>query len=733
MMMLTKHRLVTLTGSGGVGKTRLSIKVGEQVLKDYSDGVWLVELAPILDPSLVPHMTALTLGLRDDPQRGTLDLLSDYLREKQVLLVLDNCEHVLDACAQMIDAVLKTCPQLTILTTSREPLNITGEAIYHVPSLGLPNLEQILDAFRNYESIQLFEERAQLVQFDFSLTLENVSFGAQICHRLDGIPLAIELAAAQVAVFSIEQIAKQLQDSFSLLAGRSRTTLPRQQTLRASIDWSWGLLTELEQSLMRQLSVFAGGWTLESAQAVCDGDVRYLLNSLVAKSLVVTNQKTEIHIRYSFHEAIRQYAHEKLLEEAGIEALRDKHLNYFVNLVQQAEPGLYRDNQISWFKKLNDEIDNFRKALDWALAKDAELGLRIACVPWRFWDKRNHLQELGIWLSRLLERYPRADALRARALAVYSHCLQVQGDFVEAGEVAMRGLQLARALSDRQNEALSLLFLGSSFMFQGNHQKGIPFLEQSLALFRALEDKVGQADAMSWLSESHSDPEYSKSILQEALKLNRDLGNLAGTAYCLKQLAFQAIFEEDFSSPLPDLEESRNIYRELGDQANEALLVEIAGTLAYWQGDYQKAAACVEESIALYENTGVWWSAWSRSRLGYIHLRQGDPVRAKQAFESSLQQFKQYDSVIGLTVTIEGLSILHMNYGQPNRAARLIGWVDAMREKSGNPRPRLERSSIERDQAIIRTKLGEAELARLQEEGQAMTLEQAIALALEPA
>ena len=480
---------------------------------------------------------------------------------------------------------------------------------------------------------------------------------------------------------------------------------------------------------MRQLSEFAGGWTLEAAQSVCDGDVLYLLNSLVAKSLVAMNQHAGA--RYSFHETIRQYAHEKLTEAGETKDLCDKHLLYFVKLVEQAEPELYRAEQVSWFRKLEDELDNFRKALGWALETDVKSGLRIASVPWRFWNKRNHLHELRGWLQRLLESYPGSDSLRARGLAVYSQCLQVQGAFVEACEIAEQSLQLSRALPDSQNEALSLLFLGGSFMFQGHNQKGTPFLEQSRALYRALEDQVGQADAMSWLAEDHSDPEYSKGLLWEALELHRDLGNLAGIADCLKGLALQAMFDEDLSSPLAWLEESRDIYHELGDRANEALLVEVIGTLAYWQGDYQKATACVEESILLYENTGVWWSAWSRSRLGYIYLRQGNPAQARDAFEHSLRQFEKYDSIVGLTVTIEGLSILHMNYGHPERAARLIGWSDAMREQTGELRPRLEQNSLDRDLALLRAKLGKEKLARLQKEGHALTVEQAVALVLE--
>jgi predicted ATPase len=299
-------------------------------------------------------------------------------------------------------------------------LEISGEALYRVPSLGLPDLQYRLETLRDCESVKLFEERAQLVQFDFSLTPGNASSVVQICERLDGIPLAIELAAAKVATFSAEQIAKQLHESFRLLAQGSRTALPRHQTLHASINWSWNLLTESEQRLMRQLSVFAGGWTLEAAQSVCEGDVLNLLNSLASKSLIVIDQRTETHVRYSFHETIRQYAREKILQAGGDENVRDKHLAYFAKLVEQAEPELYRSNQVVWFKKLDDELDNFRKALDWALTTDVAAGLRIATVPWRFWQRRNNLQELGNWLRKLLECYSERDSLRAQALIAYS-------------------------------------------------------------------------------------------------------------------------------------------------------------------------------------------------------------------------------------------------------------------------------------------------------------------------
>ena len=731
MRLIAKYRLVTLTGAGGIGKSRLSIKVAEQIAGDYPSGLWLVELAPLLDPSLVPHTIALTLGVREDPQRSVIDILCDTLRERKVLLLLDNCEHVLDVCAQLIDVLLKNCPQLKILATSREPLNMTGEAVYRVPPLGFPNLQQMLDTFRNYESIQLFEERAQLIQFDFSLTPQNAASVAQICQCLDGIPLAIELAAAKVAVFSTEQIAKQLQESFNLLAQGSRTALLRHQTLRASIDWSWSLLTASEQRLMQQLSVFAGGWTLEAAQSVCDGDVLNLLNSLVAKSLVMLNQRTNV--RYSFHETIRQYAREKVAEVGGGEAHRDKHLAYFVKLVERAEPELYRANQVFWFKQLDDELDNFRRALDWALATDVTAGLRILAIPWRFWQRRNNLQEWGNWLRRLLERYPEHDSLRAQALVAYCVYIMRSGDFVEARKAAEQGLHLARSVSDRQTEALSLLYLGATFPDE-DLQQGIPFLEQSLALYRTLEDRMGQAAALYWLAwnKIRRDSGHPKPLLVESLQLYRDLGNLTGIADCLHKLALQAIWAGDFSSPLPWLEEAKNIYHDLGNQSDEADVMVCSGTIAFGQGNYEKARAYFEAALALFEKVGVWWSIYSDVNLVYIDLRQGDIPKAGAGFAEVIRRAHNGNHIDVLIWSIEGLASLQVDQRQFVCAARLFAWADAMREKTSDFRPAIEQGFFERDVAVIQTELGETEFAKLSVQGCAMTLEQAVALALQP-
>jgi predicted ATPase/Tfp pilus assembly protein PilF/DNA-binding XRE family transcriptional regulator len=733
--LITNHRLVTLTGSGGVGKTRLSLKVGEQVMSSYADGVWLVELAPILDPLLVPRTTAIAIGLREEPQRPVIDMLCDYLREKQMLLILDNCEHLLDACAQLANTLLKNCSNLKILATSREALGILGEAVYHVPSLEVPDIQRLLENFRDYESVRLFEERAQLARVEFSLTIDNASSVAKICNRLDGIPLAIELAAARVGTFSAEQIAAWLEESFDLLTTGNRTALPRHQTLRAAIDWSYDLLSLDEKIIFQRLSVFVNGWTLEAAEFICSDanitseEILDLLAQLTNKSLVVTKE-AQVGTRYHMLETIRQYAQQKLVESGG-EAIHDKYLAYYVKLVEQAEPDLYRSNQVFWFKKLDDELDNFRLALELALATDVESGLRITSVPWRFWQRSVYLQELGAWLHQFLERYPMDNPLRAHALTVYSTYMFVRGNIAEARNLAGQGLQLARVLLDRRNEALSLLFLGRTIAFSGDYNKGIPLLEQSLALYRTLGDKIGEATATLWLSKNHNDLENSKAHLLESLKLHRELGNLSDVAWCLGILAQQAIFGQDFSSPLPWLEEAITIYRGIKDQSGEAEILTYLGTLAQWQSDYKEACAYFEQAIMLYEKTDASRISWPRVRLGHVFLQQGNLAQAKEALETSLQQFQKNDIVIGLIYAIEGLANLHLTQGQPERSVRLFAWADAMREKIGDPRPPVEQSSVERDLAIILSHLDDIAFENAYQTGRTMTTEQAIALGRE--
>jgi predicted ATPase/class 3 adenylate cyclase/DNA-binding CsgD family transcriptional regulator len=738
--LLQNTRILTLIGPGGTGKTRLSIQAAGELLDQYPDGAWFVELAPILDPQLIQRTTAMALGLRDEPQRPVIDMLCDFLREKKMLIILDNCEHLVDACARMVDQILHATADIRILASSREALGIGGEVTYRVPSLQFPDLAHLppIGVLNQYEAIRLFIDRATAAVPTFAVTNDNVPALAQVCFHLDGIPLALELAAAKIRVLSLEQIAKRLDDRFRLLIGGSRTVLERHQTLRAAIDWSYNLLTQAEQALFQRLAVFVGGWTLDAAESVCDGgginseDVLNLLEQLVNKSLVLTEEAGR-EVRYHMLETIRQYAHEKLLAAQGIEAVRDKHLAYFVKLVEQAEPELYRSNQVFWLNKLDDELDNFRLALDWALSTDVEAGLWIAAIPWRFWDTRGYIQQLEDWLRQLLERHTIADALHAQSIAIYSYCHYRQGDFSEASRLAESSLQMSTALSNRQLEAFCLSLLGMITLQQGNPGKGTPLLEQGLAMYRVLGDKIGQANALEWLAYNANNSERAMAFTKETLELFRELDNLNGIAVCLNMLSETALGSGDFSSPAAWLEESLSISRQLGNRTTEGYALHSSGCLAYWQGNYQQANSFFREESLLAEKTGdQFQNFWAHVNMGYSALRQGEIQLAREMFEKSIRTAQKADITTSLVFAVEGLASLNVNQLQPERAIRLFAWADTMRKTSGHPRPSVEQRSVERDLAAIRSKLDDAVFAKLSEAGQAMTAEQAIALALEP-
>ncbi len=533
IQLIAKHRLATLTGSGGVGKTRFAIKVGEQLLGNYSDGVWLLELAPLNDPTLLPQTAATLFGLRTQPSISYTDLLINHLRTKSALLILDNCEHLLDACAPFAETLLKNCAGLKILVTSREPLEIVGEARYRIPSLRLPDLPYRLEALREFESIKLFEERAQLVQFDFSLTSENDASVVQICRHLDGIPLAIELAAAKVSVLSPAQIAKQLGESLNVLAGGSRTALPRHQTLRASMNWSWSLLTDAEQRLMRQLSVFVGGWTLEAARSICDDDVLDLLDSLVTKSLIAVNERTENNVRYSFHEAIRQYAREKLMESGESEVVRERHLEYFLTIALRFEHDAHGPQLLDEIMSVNAEHDNLLEAINWAGEYgQAQSGLRLGSALHYYWLCRGYWSVGRDSLERLLSlpeaseyTTARADALNlAGDLAIQQGDLKAARALLEESRII--GLELGQA--GKSCLGWTLMLQGQSLMGQDKTMAQYE-LEHSIVLLREAGPSWRLAIALlvrGWLAGGQGDLEQAREFYSESLDILRKTGDI---------------------------------------------------------------------------------------------------------------------------------------------------------------------------------------------------------------
>ena len=423
--LLGSAPLLTLTGPGGVGKTRMALELAANLLDGYDDGAWAVELGSIADPDLIANTIASTFGVGEEPGRPLLSAVAEHLRGRRLLLILDDCEHVLAAAARAADTIMRADPGVRIIATSREPLGISGEVLFPVPSLAVPNPDRVLtgDPIGQYDALRLFAERCAAAQPSFRVTDSNVASIAQLCRRLDGIPLALELAAARSRVLSVEQIAARLDDRFNLLTGGSRIAVPRHQTLRATIDWSYDLLTQPERAVLRRLSTFAGGSSIEAAEAVCAGDpvesfeVLDLLARLVDRSLVVPEPSAD-ETRFTMLETVREYARERLVESGEADDVRRRHRDWYLALVEEAEPAFFRGPEPGyWLERLDREHDNLRAALAWSEegADDAEAGLRLAAGLWRFWEIRGFLQEGRGWLERMLRSSARRDPRNKRS------------------------------------------------------------------------------------------------------------------------------------------------------------------------------------------------------------------------------------------------------------------------------------------------------------------------------
>ena len=579
--VLATTRLLTLTGAGGSGKTRLALEVARNLLgASYPDGVWIAELAGLSEGALAPQAVAGALGVQEQPGQPLTDTLVEALRDKEMLLVVDNCEHLVEAAAELVDVLLTSCPNLRVLATSREGLGVEGEVRWPVPPLSVPDVQSpsTVEELEGSESVRLFAQRAAERRPDFTLSPENAQAVAQICRKLDGIPLAIELAAARVGALSAEQISERLEDSLKLLTGGGRTRTPRQRTLRGALEWSHELLSAPEQVLFRRLSVFAGGWTLEAAEVVAPGegieeaDVLDLLCGLVDKSLIVTAQTSgDGGMRYRMLEPVRQYAQE-LLEESGEaeEALR-RHAEYFVALAEEAEPHLLgASEQAKWLEHLEAEHDNIRAALSWSLeGGEPELRLRLAGALWVFWSEHGFVGEGLRWLEEGLVRVgASATVSRAKALCGAGWLTMIRGDYPAA---------------------------------QG-------FLEGSLELYRELGDKEGlivALNGMGGVADALGERDRGVALLEEALALSRREGYDHWTASSLGNLALMEIGRGEHDRAQALLEEAAPLFSEEVGGAHRAMFLSVLGALALYRNDHNRAEEILGEALRLSQELRV--------------------------------------------------------------------------------------------------------------------------------
>ena len=736
IQLISKQRLVTLTGSGGVGKTRFALKMGEQLLENYPDGVWWVELASLNDPALLPQTFAMLFGLITQSDVSHLDLLVNFLRAKSALLILDNCEHLLDACAYVVDTLLKNCPHLKILVTSREPLQITGEARYRIPSLNLPDVHYQLDTLRDVESVKLFEQRAKLIQFDFSITSDNAAALVQICQRLDGIPLAIELAAAKIGALSLSQIAEQLGEDFSLLTGGSRTALPRHQTLRASVNWSWGLLLEAEQRLMRQLSVFAGGWTLEAAQSVCDGDVLVLLNSLVTKSLIVMNQRTQNNTRYSFHEIIRQYAREKLAESGESEVVRGRHLDFFLSIALRFEREVHGHQVLSWVKRVNTEHDNLREAMNWAgESGHVHSGLRLGFALHYYWLTYGYWSLGRESLERLLARPEAAEysVARADALNLAGDLATQQGDLKAARAFLEESKAIGQAMGDAGKPSLgwARALLGQSWMGQDTTIAQRE-LDESIILLQEAGEPWRFAVALIFrgsLAENQGDLIRARESYNESLVILQNIGDIWTSALSTTGLGRIFYDEGEYAAATESFQQGLEIFRTLGGKNVAPAILGHLGSIALLQGNIEQATMYFEETLSMARELMNKASiATALCDLGIALRHLGNYARATALLREGLGLSQEIGNMYLIATCLTGLASIPQS---PRRAVQLWAAAQIAFEQSDKFINPLYRVEHERAENKLRERLNTQKFSKLLEESHAMTMEQAVALALE--
>ena len=710
----SRVRLLTLTGAGGSGKTRLAIQTATDLIDHFAHGVWWVELAAINEAGLVVRAVAKALGVTEAFGEPLIQTIANFVGDKQLLLVLDNCEHLIEPCAQVADELLVHSPHMQILTTSREPLNIAGEMLWPVPTFAAPESTKLalLDLLLQFESVRLFVERAAAVQPGFALTLDNAKAVAEICQRLDGIPLAIELAAARVKVLTVEQIAAYLTGAlgarFALLTQGSRTALPRHQTLRATIDWSYNLLDEAERQLFQQVAVFSGSFTLEALEAILDDvssarEAKFvnrkskivnsldLLTQLVDKSLIIV----EAHLgqkRYRLLDTLREYALEQFTDTAALETLRRRHAEFFLSLTEQAEPAWTSAAQQQWLTRLELEQANLRSALAYVTASaDRELALRLTAALFQFWDIRVYLSEGREWLDKALaERGSASAQAQAKALSASGFLAHRQDDYPMARRLLHESLLLFEHLEDDEGVADVLNNLAVVDLQQGHYRAAHQRLTQSLELFRMLQRDDGIARVLNnlgnwaWDQGQHG---VAREHYAESLRIRQRLGDQVGVATAFFNLGNTARAQSDYAAARTYYEECLKLGRALDHRALIGVALKNLGLVAFNQRDYAQARRAGEEALPILLEIGDKSNAgFALANLGGVAQKQGDTDQALAYFRQSIELMHEVGYVRGLFLGTEDIAELLVAVDQHlETAVYLLSAANQLRRKANLP------------------------------------------------
>jgi predicted ATPase/DNA-binding CsgD family transcriptional regulator len=691
--LIGRSRLLTLTGAGGSGKTRLALHLAAETLDDHPDGVWWVDLAPISDSALVASEVASALSIREVPSQPVIDTLTAQLAERRLLIALDNCEHLLGACAELAGTLLGACPGVVILATSRESIGVEGEQSWRVPSLQVPQAELAVAAFAEVEAIQLFCDRARHVRPNFRLLDENAQAVATICRRLDGIPLAIELAAARVRLLTPQEIADAMRERFVLLTGGARTAMPRQRTLEASVDWSHDLLSTAEQTLFRRVSVFAGGWTLDGVEAVCAGgelevaQILDLLASLVDKSLVQVEEQGA-KTRYSLLETVRAYARQKLSDAAEAALVRNQHLDYHMRLAESAEPDLYGARLEQLLGPLATELDNFRGALGWAVdAGCVEEALRLASALWLFFEARGHWREGKGHLESALAGEGASALPRAKALIAVGHIGTIETDWVATRRVAEEALAIGREVGDEGTVGRALDLIGWA-LISLEPEAAMPVLEQSIAITRRLGDAWFLADALyraGFLATVAGRLKAAPPLLQDALAVSRTAGNLLGVRESLTWLGLNATLQCRFAEAEAMLEEALAQSRSLGDPLFAMFDLGALGFAKIRTGEWAAARAHIEESIALGARMAHDATPLMQWQLGLLEYATGELERAETLMSEALPAARANNYASYTVPALLITAAAQLARGEMAPAAAAIEEAVLVARESGNP------------------------------------------------